>query len=204
MLRLRRLLGTIFLISMGFLIACPAYGQNSVRWTTNFYSVKGATIPELQRSIRENRPWKERFHYDAMTDWRVNWQFTLTPSASGCRVSTFGTQTTIVITMPRWNAPTNAPEATRQIWQKYVSALGQHEAGHGAMAIAAASEMTKKAHAIGEGSDCDGLKAKLDAECRAMIDAYRAKDKLYDETTRHGATQGAALPGGRLRRGPNR
>lgn len=176
--------------------------QGAVRWTTNFYSVQGMTIPELRRSIRENRPWKARFNHDAMTDWRVNWQFTVTPTPSGCRVSTFGTQTTIVITMPRWNAPTNAPEATRQIWQKCVSALGQHEAGHGAMALAAASELAKKVQAIGEGSDCDGLKARLDTECRAVIDTYRAKDKLYDETTRHGATQGAVLPGGRMRRGP--
>lgn len=182
--------------------ATKLQAQGAVRWTTNFYSVQGMTIPELRRSIRENRPWKERFNHDAMTDWRVEWQFTLTPTPSGCRVGTFGTQTTIVITMPRWNAPTNAPEVTRQIWQKYVSALGQHEAGHGAMALAAASELAKKGQSIGGGSDCDGLKARLDTECRAVIDAYRAKDKLYDETTRHGATQGAILPDGRMRRGP--
>ena len=182
--------------------ATKLQAQGAVRWATNFYSVQGMTIPELRRSIRENRPWKERFNHDAMTDWRVNWQFTVTPTPSGCRVSTFGTQSTIVITMPRWNAPTNAPEATRQIWQKYLSALFQHEAGHGAMALAAASELAKKVQAIGEGSDCDGLKARLDTECRAVIDAYRAKDKIYDETTRHGATQGAVLPGGRMRRGP--
>lgn len=178
-----------------------ASAQSSVRWTTNFYTVKGMTIPELRQSIRENRPWKQRLDHDAMTDWRVDWRFTVTPTPAGCRVSTFGTQTTIVITMPRWMAPTSAPETTRQIWQRYIEALGQHEAGHGAMALAAAAELNKRAQTIGKGADCESLKARTEALGRQVIEEFRAKDKVYDENTRHGATQGVALPDGWMRRG---
>lgn len=185
-----------------FLMKLNATAQGSVQWTTNFYTVKGMTIPELRQSVRENRPWKQSFSHDAMTDWRVNWRFTVTPTPAGCRVSTFGTQTTIAIMMPRWMAPTNAPEATRQIWQRYIEALGQHEAGHGAMALAAAAELNKRVRAIGEGADCESLKMLTEALGRQVIEEFRAKDKAYDEKTRHGATQGAVLPGGRMRRIP--
>lgn len=181
-----------------FLAASKA--QGSVRWTTNFYSVTGATIPELRQSIREKRPWKERSPHDAMTDWRVNWHHTVTPTANGCRCGSFTTQTAITITMPRWMAPTNSPEATRKIWQQYIAALGQHEAGHGGIAVAAAAELNRRIQSIGEGADCDGLKRQIDDLGRQVIEEFRARDKTYDEKTRHGATQGAVLPGGRGRR----
>ena len=188
------------------LIACllwlsggGAWAQNSVRWSTNYYSITGATLPELRQSIRQNRPWKEKFEHDAMTDWRVNWQFSVAPSANGCRCSSFGTQTTIVVSMPRWIAPTNAPDTVRQIWTQYVAALGRHEAGHAAFAFAAAAEMHKRVKAAGDGADCDGLKKQINDLCQQIIEEHRKRDKEYDEKTRHGATQGAVMPG-RIRR----
>lgn len=180
-----------------FLAASKA--QGSVRWTTNFYSVTGTTIPELRQSIREKRPWKERSPHDATTEWRLNWQYTVTPTASGCRCSSFTTQTAITITMPRWAAPTNAPETTRTIWREYITALGRHEVGHGAIAVAAAAELDKRVQALGEAAECDELKRKIEALCPRVIEEFRARDKAYDETTRHGATQGAVLPGSRGR-----
>jgi len=181
------------LITVLFVLSASA--QNSVRWTTNYYTITGATVPELRQSIRTNRPWKERLEHDAMTDWRVNWQFTVTPTPGGCRCSTFGTQTTITITMPRWAAPTNAPDSTREIWRKYSTALGQHEAGHAAIALAAAAELHKRIKSIGEAAGCDGLREQINQLGRQVVEEHRQRDREYDEKTRHGATQGAALPG---------
>jgi len=166
-----------------------------VRWTTNYYAVKGATLPELRQSIRENRPWKLKHDWDGMTDWQVKWQFTTVPTPGGCRCSVFTTQTTITITMPRWVAPTNAPETVKQIWQHYVTALGQHEAGHVAFALAAAAEVQKQAKEIGEGADCASLQKRINELAQQAVESHRQRDKEYDERTRHGATQGASLPG---------
>ncbi len=179
------------------LAAVSGRAQGTVQWTTNYYTVTGVTIPELRQSLRQNRPWKERSQHDAMTEWRVNWQYMVTPMASGCRCSSFTTQTAITITMPRWMAPTNALETTRKIWQQYITALGGHEAGHGAIAVAAAAELNKRVGSLGEATECDGLKRKIEALCPRVIEEFRARDKTYDATTRHGATQGAVLPGGR-------
>jgi predicted secreted Zn-dependent protease len=178
----------------------PALAQNSVRWTTNYYAVTGATLGEIRQSIRASRPWKQRQDVDGMTDWRVAWRFSVTPTPGGCRCATFTTQTTIAITMPRWSGPTNAPESTRQMWQRYVDALGQHEAGHGAIALTAAADLQKRIKEIGDAPDCDNLKARINALGQQVMEEHRRRDREYDERTRHGATQGAVLSGRRGRR----
>ncbi len=185
---------------LALLIPAVTEAQNSIRWTTNYYAVTGATLPQLRESIRQNRPWKEIIDVDGMTDWRVTWQFSVTPTEGGCRCNAYSTQTAIVIVLPRWTAPTNAPEAVRTIWQNYALALGQHEAGHGAIALAAAAEMHRRVKEAGEGPDCASLKQRLNTLSQQVTDDYRRRDRDYDERTRHGATQGAFLPG-RMPRG---
>jgi len=172
-----------------------AAAQNSLRWTTNYYTVTGATLTEIRQSVRQSRPWKEKNELDGMTEWRVMWQFGVMPTAGGCRCSFFGTQTTITITLPRWIAPTNAPDTVKQVWQKYAAALGQHEAGHAAIALAAAADIRKRVGEAGEGLDCAGLTKRINDLGRQVIEEHRKRDKDYDEQTQHGATEGASLPG---------
>lgn len=195
----RRLSLWLALIGFFALSSGLTRAQGVVRWTTNFYSVTGATIPELRQSIRENRPWKQRVGHDAMTDWLVNWQFTVVPVADGCRCVSFITRTEIAITLPRWTAPAEAPEATRKVWRQYIEALERHEAGHGAIALAAAAELGKRIQSPGATADCDELKRWIEGMCPLVIAGFRSRDQAYDEKTRHGETQGAMLPGRRVR-----
>lgn len=171
----------------------PLRGENSVRWSTNYYPVTGSTVREIRDSIRSKRPWRDRFSHDAMTDWRVNWRFNLVAGAEGCRCAAFSTQTSILVTMPRWIAPTNAAETTVNRWTDYRAALGRHEAAHAAIALAAAAELNKRARAIGVAADCDQLKQRLEEAGRIVIEEFRARDKAYDEKTQHGGTEGAVL-----------
>lgn len=192
----------VWLVALpGLLFPAGADAQLPVRWTTNYYAVTGATLPEIRQSLRQNRPWKERFDHDGMTEWRVTWHFTVVATPNGCRCSSFSTQTGIITTMPRWFTPTNATDAVKQTWQKYAIALAQHEAGHAAIALAAASELQTRIRGIGEGSDCASLKQRINTLGQQVIEDYRKRDKDYDASTRHGVTQGAFLPG-RMRRGP--
>jgi predicted secreted Zn-dependent protease len=185
----------VLLLLLVLLFPIVAEAQNPIRWTTNYYAVTGATLSEIRQSVRQNRPWKEKFDLDGMTEWRVTWQFSVMPTPGGCRCSLFGTQTVITNTLPRWIAPTNAPDTVKQIWQKYATALGQHEAGHAAIALAAAADVRKRIQETGEGVDCAGLKKRINDLCRQVIEEHRKRDKDYDEQTQHGATQGASLPG---------
>jgi predicted secreted Zn-dependent protease len=192
----RFLLQRVWLVVLfALLLPVLAEAQNPVRWTTNYYAVTGATLPEIRQSMRQSRPWKEKFDLEAMTEWKVTWQFSVMATASGCRCSSFGTQTSITVTMPRWFTPTNAPDTVKQIWQKYAKALAQHEAGHAAIALAAGTELRKRLPELGEGMDCATLKQRINDLGQQVIAEHRKRDKDYDASTRHGATQGASLPG---------
>ena len=172
-----------------------AVGQGAQLWATNYYPVTGATLPEIRRSMREARPWKDRQNVDGFTEWKVSWQFSVMSTSDGCRCSTFNTQTRISITLPRWTPPTNSPATVVQIWTNYFAALLRHEVGHGQMAAAATAELHRRVKSLGGGADCEGLKRSLNALGETVVAEFRQKDKEYDERTRHGATQGASLPG---------
>jgi len=188
-------LSTLFLMGC-MALAATAVAQDSVQWTTNYYPVTGASVREIRRSINEARPWKDRQSTDAMTKWQVNWHFTLSPSAGGCYCNTFSTTTTIAVTLPKWIVPTNAPESVKGIWARYFTALGKHEGGHGQIALSAAAELQKRSRTIGTLPDCETLKAKINGIGEQVVQDFQRRDKEYDERTRHGATEGAFLPGG--------
>lgn len=179
----------------------PAGAQDSLVWTTNYYAVTGMTLVEIRQSMGQARPWKERLNVDGYTSWNVNWKFSVAPSASGCRCASFTTQATIGVTLPRWTAPPEAAEPVREAWGRYIAALGKHEWGHAQHARRAVTELHRRMKEVGEGSDCEGLKKRMNDLGQQVVAEFRAKDREYDERTQHGATEGAVLPG-RMRREP--
>ena len=78
-------------------------------------------------------------------------------------------------------------------WQRYITALCQHEAGHAQFALNAAADMHKQIKALGDAPDCEGLKGRINGLCQSTLDDYRRREKEYDERTRHGVTRGAIL-----------
>ena len=193
-----RILSALFV-----LLPLAGAAQNTVQWTTNFYTVTGETLREVHESLRQKRPWGDRPSVDGMTEWQLEWRFTVAPAEGGCRLSGFGTKTIILTTLPRWNAPAGASPLLRSTWSNYVYALGLHEAGHAAIAFAAAADLQKQAKTNSAGPDCSTLQQNLNALGQRVLEEYRRRDDQYDERTDHGATQGARLPfGGRDPPGP--
>jgi len=180
------------------LMALPviAAAQNTVYWTTNYYSVTGATVGEIHQSLSRNRPWKDKSTHHGLTDWRIQWRYQVASSPGECRLAAFTTTTTITVTLPRWMRPSNAlPEATTN-WSRYITALGQHEAGHAQHGLAAAAEQHRRVPQLASEMNCDALKKRIDDLAQQIVDEYGRRDREYDERTGHGAKQGASLRGG--------
>ena len=167
-------------------------GQDTVVWTTNSYPVTGSTLGEIHQSLRQARVTRNNTKWDALTEWNISWRFSLTNAAGACSVGTSAIKTSITLTLPRWTAPTNATPATRDEWRRYVAALAQHELGHAQLAQLAAAGVRKK---MSEPPDlsCAELKSRLNADCNTVVENFKKRDQEYDERTRHGETQGAAL-----------
>ena len=181
------------LILLLLLAGHGVHAQDTVTWTTNSYPVTGSTIGEIYQSMRQARVTRNNATWDGLTEWNINWRFALAESAGQCRVSSSSTRTTITLTLPRWSAPTNATTATRDEWRRYSTALAQHELGHAQFAQLAAAGVRKTMNEAQAEADCEPLKKKLNADCNTVVENFRKRDQEYDERTRHGGTQGAAL-----------
>jgi predicted secreted Zn-dependent protease len=180
--------------TFGFVLVAVAGARadNLTRWTTNYYNVAGSTIRDIHRSLAQSRPWRDKSSMDGQTDWRVTWSFYVASSGDKCRCTSFSTTTTITMTLPRWIAATNTPPEIKTAWQRYVTALGQHEAGHAQFALNAAAEMQKQCRNM-EIPNCDVLRSQISSQCQSILDDFRNREKTYDERTKNGATQGAVL-----------
>ena len=172
-----------------------SFGSNAVQWITNYYSVTGATLAEIRQSTQQARPWKDRRDLDAFTEWNVTWTFSTSSTATGCRCSTFTTRTRVVVTLPRWTKSEQASPEVADAWKRYADALALHEAGHAGHGISAAAQLHRNMQSLGERPTCEALKQAINELGNRTVAEFRQKDKDYDQQTRHGATQGARLPG---------
>ncbi|HLM52161.1 MAG TPA: DUF922 domain-containing protein [Pseudoxanthomonas sp.] len=159
------------------------------------YDVYGRSIAELRESLNENGPRNprdlggKRFH--GWTDWRVDWTYKYTPSKQGCRFTEFTSALSGTMTLPRWTPIGGGAEKVARAFDTYVSALRRHEHGHYAIGAEAAAEIQALGHAFSVPSDCSTIANAFEMRAAAILEAYRAKELLYDRETEHGRTQGA-------------
>lgn len=183
-------------MAVAFAVLLPSalpQGQSTLVWKTNYYSVIGANLGEIRRSMEQSRPWKELENRSGLTEWRIDWRFEVTPVEGGCRCSSFTTTTAITNTLPRWTPPAEAPAELKAAWTRYITALREHENGHSRLALAAAADLHKRMKAIGLAADCDRLRKRIHDLAEGVIEEHRQRERDYDRRTRHGATQGVEL-----------
>ncbi len=156
-----------------------------------FYDVEGTTAPELLASIRRERP--RSYRYFAQTAWNVTWRAEW--NGDPCRVRWADIRATIVVTMPRWKAPPDAPPGLVEDWNRMVRALSIHEAGHVENAREAEREVRRALMGVTAPS-CNMMTLRTRQAAQWVLDGARLRDRRYDERTRHGWTQGAVWPPG--------
>jgi predicted secreted Zn-dependent protease len=130
--------------------------------------------------------------YLGHTHWKVAWSFEMTAQDDGsCRVSAVSTDLTAEIILPRLSGGDARQVA---MFDKYISALREHELGHYENGRAAAGAVRAGLLAAPMKSSCDETEERLHAQSRATVARFNEKDREYDRRTEHGVTQGAQLP----------
>src|SRR5262245_38680882 len=51
---------TLLVLFLAAFAPAQAQAQNKLQWKTNYYSVTGASLGEIHRSMNQARPWKEK------------------------------------------------------------------------------------------------------------------------------------------------
>lgn len=162
----------------------------SVFVDTVYYRVAGSTADELRVQMDRSRPG----NFDAHTEWYVSWSYPYSEAEGSCTTGPVTISVNITFTLPQWNTPANASEDLVDRWNAYLAALQVHEDGHKGIGIEAANEILQAMNALPAYRFCEELKQAADAAGERVLSEYRQREAIYDQTTNHGATQGARFP----------
>jgi predicted secreted Zn-dependent protease len=126
-----------------------------------------------------------------LAQWHLT--YTYQPRVAGggrCVVGSLSTRLELKVTLPRWTPPAGATDERVQRWERYLTALRLHEAGHLQNGREFESGFRQAALAMGS-VECRALGAAVQARFDELLEQARVRDREYDLRTRHGATQGA-------------
>ncbi len=150
-----------------------------------YYDIRGKTASDLRSQMNALGPLDGGRRWDAYTAWYIRWNW----PGYGTRDCDLGRATTsleITVTLPHWANPKGADSALITRWNKYYKALARHEQGH---VDNVTKGYPKVLQAIQNATCATAEQAALQA-----IEPIREADRVYDEKTGHGATEGAVFP----------
>jgi len=140
-----------------------------------YYNVSGSSQATLARTIRSN-PFRGE-----VANIRPKYALDVATRKTGntCKVTNVNLSIRFVLTLPRANEGAMSA-STRSVWRNFVSFARHHEERHRAIYLQCAQNFAAKAQRL-SGSDCAGLKAKvqrlLNAEDRACDRRHAAFDR---------------------------
>jgi predicted secreted Zn-dependent protease len=159
------------------------------------YEIVGATADDLRRQMDQLGPVDALGNrHDAYTEWYVDWSYPNSLENDHCSTGPISVTVAITATFPHWETPPDASPELVDRWTTYTRALKTHEAGHQQIAIEAGREIRQTLKGLPAYLSCSELEQAADAAGQNILDQFREKEKTYDQTTNHGATQGARFP----------
>jgi predicted secreted Zn-dependent protease len=161
---------------------------------TTTYPVYGTTANELRLYMDVHGPDCESAMHDGCTLWHIAWSYRYRGQDGTCAVSDVQVSTRVTVTLPTWEPPEGTSQALVEQWRTYEDALRTHEDGHVAIALASGEALLATLQALPPAPSCDVLQVNVKDAAEHVLDACRAQHVAYDETTDHGATQGARFP----------
>ena len=131
----------------------------------------------------------QRFH--GYTRWNVRWTFRWWREASGrCAITEVTTRLHTEVQLPELQAASPEQQAA---FDRYLRALSDHEQGHVQIGRDAAQAIDQGIRQMPAAPDRATLEREANALGHRLLQDHVAREKQYDQSTRHGATQGARL-----------
>lgn len=182
------------LLCLAVLLLTSALAQAEVQpsLVVQTYEVRYRADTSLRQSITDASPVRHHgrtFH--GFTRWNVKWQFWWMELPGGqCRVDRTVTRVDAVITLPELRG---APADAQQAFDRFVTALRQHEMGHYQFGLEAAHRIDQAIASLPPQPSCTALQAAANQLGRRLLDEAIRAEIAYDRDTQHGRTQGAWL-----------
>ena len=177
--------------------AAPTHGpaETAEPETFNYYEVDARSLEELRREVYTRGPHDRASNqrFAGWTSWQIRWWVDHLFLDSGCHVAKATTQTHVTYTLPHWRNASDAPLDLQQSWHRFVSALTEHEYGHGQLARELGGRIQIAIEGLPPQPTCQALNREASLLANRMIWDDK-EQQAYDRRTGHGEKQGAAFP----------
>ena len=161
------------------------------------YNVTGKTTKELSQSLNANTladPHEPGSRYYARTDWYLATNWYVKPTARGCEVDRADVSVAMTMTLPMLPTTTGIALDVLKRWNTFMSNTITHEVGHVEIGLRGGREYQRELGNYPPASNCNALRAKLEALFDSHYAAIDRANVDFDVKTEHGAKQGAVFP----------
>ncbi|CAG1022445.1 hypothetical protein DOJK_01679 [Patescibacteria group bacterium] len=157
-----------------------------------YYTAYGDDDSTLLQILNKATPILENNRrYHGYTKWHVRWRYRWYEQADGrCKITSVKTTVTGDVLLPQLE---NANAEQTEAFERYVTALKEHELGHYNIGKEAGETIDQYIAELPEMPSCKILEKTANDFGYQTLDEYRAQEKQYDADTKHGKTQGAWL-----------
>lgn len=177
------------IIILSLSVSATAESQPLVNTSYTYYVVTPQSPFDIISRLNSATPIQEHgepFH--AYTDSYVKWRFQWMTRDGYCAISEVDVSVDIRFTLPELGA---APRDVKDIWNKWYPKLLRHENNHKQHAVEIAKEIERGITRLPKEKNCKLLEKKANNLGHRLLKRLRQMDRLYDERTNHGETEGA-------------
>ncbi len=160
--------------------------------STQRYAIEGATTREIGTALAAARREGGR-GFVGFHQWRMRWTWRYTNTGSGCRITNVRIEIHSTVEVPEWRRPADPPPGLVDQWERYLTALQDHELMHERIVVEGAGEIVRRFEQLREMS-CQTLGIEANREGERMVQLLRERSARFDADTRHGAAAGARWP----------
>lgn len=168
-------------------------GTVQARSETTYYEVSGKSRAAIAAALRQHGPRIQGTQFFGLTEWKVSAEYRPTERAAGCGIDDLTVHVAVQTHLPRWTPAAGAPADLDRAWDRFVTALDEHEHGHRALAEEAADAIRQRLATVRTPA-CDQLDPVAHQEMIGVMKEYESRNIAYDRATGHGRTQGAVWP----------
>jgi len=175
------------------LVSLPVVADVSETLSYKTYTAEhkaGTSLLDTLNSASPVRQDGKIFH--AHTSWNVQWRYRWNQESSGrCSLTQNKTTVSGEITLPTL---VSSESQTKLEFSNYIELLRRHELGHFQIAQAVGKRIDERVMSLPPMDSCALLEQTANKVGHQLLEQARQEERVYDQTTQHGRTQGAWLP----------
>lgn len=135
-----------------------------IRQKTTYFTVRGATLEELDRDLDRKGPLMAATgsRHPGATEVKFGGKVTYKPADGSCTVDSTALTLHVTETVPKWARPKSASVTTAIIWKTLSDDIARHEAQHANIARTYVKKMESALRNLAPERDCDAMQARVD------------------------------------------